>query len=152
MWFTGAAPADANPPTVSVTAPAAGSTVSGTINVTANAADDNGVLGVQFLLDGQPLGLEDTTAPYSLSWDSTGASNGAHTLSARARDIGNNQTTVANVPVTVDNGVPTLPPLRIGHGFEENAGATTADASPNGNDGALTSTTWTTSGRYGNAV
>jgi Concanavalin A-like lectin/glucanases superfamily/Bacterial Ig domain len=152
VWFTGAAPADPNPPTVSLTAPAPGSTVSGTINVTANAADDTGVLGVQFLLDGQPLGLEDTTAPYSLSWDSTGASNGAHTLSARARDIGNNQTTSANVPVTVANVAPTLPPLRVGHGFEEGSGSTTVDVSPNGNNGALTSTSWTTSGRYGNAL
>jgi hypothetical protein len=152
VWFTSGAPADSNPPTVSVTAPAAGSTLSGTTNVTANASDDTGVAGVQFLLDGQPLGLEDTTAPYGVSWDTTGTTNGAHTLSARARDMGGNQTTSANVPVTVDNGAPTLPPLRIGYGFEENAGSTTVDVSPNSNNGNLTSTSWTTSGRYGNAV
>ncbi len=52
---------DTTPPTVSLTAPASGATVSGTINVTANASDTVGVVGVQFLLDGNNLGAEDTT-------------------------------------------------------------------------------------------
>ena len=56
---------DTTPPTVSVTSPAGGATVSGTITVTANASDNVGVAGVQFLLDGANLGAEDTTAPYS---------------------------------------------------------------------------------------
>ena len=41
---------DTTPPTVTITAPSAG-TVSGTINVNANAGDNVGVAGVQFLLD-----------------------------------------------------------------------------------------------------
>ena len=41
--------ADTTAPTVSLTAPANGATVSGTINVTANASDNVGVVGVQFL-------------------------------------------------------------------------------------------------------
>ena len=62
---------------MSVTAPADGATVSGSVNVTANAADDVGVAGVQFKLDGQNLGAEDTAAPYSTSWDTATASNAA---------------------------------------------------------------------------
>ena len=64
---------DTTPPTVSVTAPAAGATVSATTTVTATAADNVGVAGVQFLLDGANLGAEDTTAPYSVAWDTTHA-------------------------------------------------------------------------------
>ena len=59
---------------------------SGTVQVTANASDDTGVTGVQFKLDGQNLGGEDTTAPYSVSWNTTQATNGPHSLTAVARD------------------------------------------------------------------
>src|SRR5205823_9943757 len=79
----------------------------GTINVSANASDNVGVAGVQFLLDGGNLGAEDTTSPYSVAWDTTGATNGGHTLTARARDAAGNITSAA-VSVAVSNsaGVP----------------------------------------------
>src|SRR6267154_6341248 len=64
-------PPDTTPPTVSITAPASGATVSGTTSVTASASDNVGVVGVQFKLDGSNLGAEDTTAPYSVSWNTT---------------------------------------------------------------------------------
>src|SRR4030095_8419454 len=57
---------DTTPPTVSVSAPAAGVTVSGTVSVSANASDNVGVVGVQFLLDGANLGAAVTVAPYTL--------------------------------------------------------------------------------------
>ena len=91
------------PPTVSVTAPANNATVSGTVTVTASASDDTGVAGVQFKLDGVNLGSEDTTSPYSVSWNTTTASNGQHTLTATARDTANQTTTSATVTVTVNN-------------------------------------------------
>ncbi|PYQ17752.1 MAG: hypothetical protein DMF81_26955, partial [Acidobacteria bacterium] len=62
---------DTTPPTVSISAPAAGATVSGGVTVSANASDNVGVVGVQFKLDGNNLGAEDTGAPYSMSWDTT---------------------------------------------------------------------------------
>ena len=86
---------DTTPPTVSLTAPASGTSVSGTINVTGNASDNVGIVGVQFLLDGNDLGAEDTTSPYSVSWDTSTATNGAHVLTARARDAADNSTTSA---------------------------------------------------------
>ena len=91
---------DITPPTVSVTAPAAGASLVGTTAVTADAADNIGVAGVQFTLDGANLGAEDTAAPYSVSWNTTSASNGAHTLRAIARDAAGNTTTSAAVGVT----------------------------------------------------
>ena len=102
-----AASPDTTPPTVALTAPTSGTTNRATITVSATATDNSGVLGVQFALDGVDLGAEDTTAPYSVSWDTTTASNGAHTLSARARDGAGNVAT-SSIPVTVDNQPPTI--------------------------------------------
>src|SRR5207249_3265045 len=96
-------PNDVTPPTVSIASPAAGATVSGTVDVTATAADNVGVGGVQFLLDGNLLGAEDTTAPYSVAWNTTTAANGTHTLAAHARDASGNVATSAAVTVTVFN-------------------------------------------------
>ena len=103
--FTTSAAPDATAPTVSITAPAASATVSASVAVTANAADNVGVAGVQFRLDGTALGAEDLTSPYSISWDTTTAANGSHTLTAIARDAAGNQTTSAPVTVTVNNVV-----------------------------------------------
>ncbi len=104
---------DTTAPTASVTAPAAGSTVSGTVTVSATASDNVGVAGVQFLLDGVALGTEDATAPYSVSWSTTATANGSHTLSARARDAAGNQTTSAAVAVTVQSTDTTAPTASV---------------------------------------
>src|SRR2546425_7354246 len=72
--------ADVTPPTVSLTAPAAGVTVAGTVTVLANASDNVGVAGVQFKLDGVNLGAEVTAAPYSVSWNTPLGADGAHTF------------------------------------------------------------------------
>jgi hypothetical protein len=114
-------------PTVSLTAPANGATVSATINVTASAADNTAVAGVQFRLDSGNLGAEDTTAPYSVAWDTTTATNASHTLTAIARDAAGNTTTATTVTVTVSNTSP--PPVLLGNQLLEtsvdlNAGGT----------------------------
>ncbi len=103
--------ADTTAPTVSLSAPAAGATVFGTsVAVSANASDDVGVVGVQFKLNGANLGAEDTTAPYSVTWNTTLVANGTHVLTAVARDAAGNTRTAANVSVTVNNPVaPTEP-------------------------------------------
>ncbi len=86
---TVAAP-DTAAPTVVITSPANNAQVVDIVNVTADASDNVGVAGVQFLVDGVNSGVEDTTAPYVLAWDSRGVSNGAHALTARARDAAGN--------------------------------------------------------------
>src|SRR5437879_9643232 len=65
--------ADTTPPTVSISSPANGATVSGTITVTANAPDNVGVASVQLRLDRAHLGSLDTTPPYSISWNTATA-------------------------------------------------------------------------------
>ncbi len=93
---------DLIPPIISITSPLNGATVNGTITVSANASDNVGVVGVQFKLDGSPLGNEDPTSPYSVSCNTTQTTNGNHTLSATARDAAGN-TTTASVTVNVQN-------------------------------------------------
>ncbi len=97
---------DTRAPTASISSPASGSTVSGTVPVSANASDNVGVSGMQFRLDGSNLGGEDTEAPYSASWDTTTVADGDHTLTAVARDEAGNTTTSEPISVTVDNTAP----------------------------------------------
>ncbi len=94
---------DPTPPTVAITSPASNAQVSDIVNVTANASDNIGVAGVQFLVDGVNAGVEDSAPPYALAWDTRTVSNGAHTLTARARDAAGNSTLSAPVPVNVAN-------------------------------------------------
>jgi hypothetical protein len=75
--------------------------VKGKIKVTATAADSDGIAGVQFQVDGQNIGAEDTVAPYTITWNTATASNGTHTLTAIARDRLGNLATSAAVVVTV---------------------------------------------------
>lgn len=98
-------PPDTAPPSVSMTSPASGATVSGAVAVAATATDNVGVVGVRFLVDGVALGTDDTTAPYSTSWDSTTAANGTHTVTATAYDAAGNSAS-ASATVTVANGTP----------------------------------------------
>src|SRR6266480_78737 len=66
---------------VAMTSPASGSIVSDTVPVRASVSVIGliTVRGVQFQLDGANLGAEDTSAPYSVSWNTTTTGNGSHT-------------------------------------------------------------------------
>jgi hypothetical protein len=119
---------DTTAPTVSISSPASGVTVFGSaVTITANASDNFGVAGVQFKLDGADLGGENTSAPYSVSWDTTTVANGSHTISAVARDVAGNQATTAPVTIEVNN----VPPPTV------TIAATDANASEAGLDTSL---------------
>ena len=151
VTVSGSGTADGIPPTVGITAPLTGATVGGTTTVTATASDNVGVAGVQFLLDGVALGAEQTGPSFSLPWSTSAASNGAHSLSARARDAAGNTALAPAVSVTVSNTQPVG--LVAAYGFSEGGGGAVADVSGNGNNGTLTSgVTWTTAGKFGNAL
>jgi hypothetical protein len=110
---------DTTPPDVALTAPEDGATVSGTITVSATATDDTGVVGVQFRLNGNTLGTEDTTEPFSISWDTTTVANDDYTLTATARDAAGNTTTSSPITITVSNstsGTLTISNLTVASG------------------------------------
>lgn len=96
---------DSTPPTVSLVSPANNATVTGITTLNASASDSSGIAQVRFLLDGTVIAT-DTSSPYSYSWDSSSASNGAHALTAQAVDNAGNTTTSSTVNVTVSNTVP----------------------------------------------
>ena len=133
--------ADTTAPSVTVTAPTG--TVSGVVQPTATATDSgSGVAGVQFLLNGQPLGAEDTTAPYAVSWDTRSVSNGVWGLTARARDNAGNTATSPLVSVTVSNtGPPPGAPV-ASYNFNETTGTLLPDRSGNTNNGTVSGATW----------
>ncbi|WP_158623629.1 Ig-like domain-containing protein [Corallococcus llansteffanensis] len=94
-------------PTAVLTAPASNAELLGTVTVTATAQDDTGVTKVEFY-DGATLLGADTTAPYSVSWNTASVAAGSHALTAKAYDgLGQTGTSVA-VPVIVDNTLPTV--------------------------------------------
>ncbi|MGZ3457806.1 MAG: Ig-like domain-containing protein, partial [Archangium sp.] len=94
---------DTTAPTTSITAPTSGATVSGTaVTVSASASDNVGVSKVEFYVDGSLIAT-DTTSPYSISWNSTGVTNGSHTLTSRAYDAAGNTGTSTGLSVTVNN-------------------------------------------------
>ena len=111
-----AAVVDTTPPAVSLTAPSDGSTVGGTVAVSATASDNNNVAGVQFKINGADVGSEDATVPYGVSWDTTSVANGSYGLTAVARDLSGNTTTSDPVVVTVYNAPDTTPPARTNGG------------------------------------
>jgi subtilisin family serine protease len=96
------------PPSISLTAPASGARLSGTVMLSADATDESGVSKVEFLLDGVPIRTHTSVAPYSYAWNTQTASNGGHTLSARATDIHGNVATSMEVSVMLDNAAPTV--------------------------------------------
>jgi thermitase len=102
-------PSDTTPPTVSLTAPAAGATVSGSVTLNASATDNVGVTKVEFYV-GSTLLATSTAAPYTTSWNTLAIPNGSYTLTAKAYDAAQNVGTSTAVTVTVNNQTDTTPP------------------------------------------
>ena len=95
-------------PTVALTNPAAGMTLSGTVTLNATATDDNQVFGVQFKVDGAPLDSEDGAEPFEAVWDTLTTPNGTHTLTAVARDVAGKETTASTVVTVANDLTPTV--------------------------------------------
>jgi len=96
-------PVDTTPPVVSMTAPASGAVVSGSVVVSANASDNVGVTGLQFKWDGVNLGNPFTASPFSGMLDTKTAANGMHALTADAWDAAGNHTFASLVIIKVAN-------------------------------------------------
>jgi thermitase len=96
------------PPTVSITSPANGATVSGTVTVQVNASAVAGIKSVSLSVDGAPIGSS-ATAPSSFKWITTGTQNGTHTLTATVQDSAG-MTAQSSISVNVSNLTDTTPP------------------------------------------
>jgi hypothetical protein len=93
-------PAEMVPPTVTLTAPTAGTVMTGSASLSATAQDNaggSGVVLVQFLADGAVL-AQKAASPYSASFDSAVLVNGDHVFTAKAWDAAGNS--AVSAPVT----------------------------------------------------
>lgn len=86
-----------------MTAPAPGAALAGTVVLAAQASAPAGVAGVQFQLDGAPLGARVNAPPYALSWNTALAAGDTHLLTAVAWDVNGSSAVSAAVSVIVDN-------------------------------------------------
>jgi hypothetical protein len=99
---------DLEAPAVAIATPADGSTVFGLVTATVNATDNVGVDKVTFNL-GQAVIGEDTSAPFSLTFDTAPLEDGNHELKVSAADSMGNVTSVS-ISLTIDNASVAPPP------------------------------------------
>jgi hypothetical protein len=96
---------DSTAPLVTFDIPRQGDTVSGAVNITVQAFDDDGVLAVKIFADGVQL-TEDPSDPYQAPWNAGGTTTATtHTLRAEARDLSGNVGT-AQITVVVKDRAP----------------------------------------------
>jgi hypothetical protein len=107
--------ADTTAPSVAVTSPASGSTVSGTASLTGTAADNAGLSAVAVAVDGGPWQAASGTSAWTWAWNTASLANGPHTVSARATDTAGNVAT-STVTLSVANATPdtTAPVVTVG--------------------------------------
>lgn len=135
---------DTTPPAVSITAPGNGSTVSGTITITANASDNVGVTRVRLLANDSITIKDDVDGSdgWTSRWSTTKVGNGAHTLKAVAYDAAGN-TRTATSGIVVNNAGSTAPAPVI-NSFTANPSTVTV--------GNRTTLSWSTSNTAGCSV
>ncbi len=95
---------DVTPPTVSITNPTNGATVSGTIELTANANDDTGVDYVRYYVnDNQVCSRGGGSSTWDCNWDTTTIADGTYTLKAIAIDGNANQSNPHEITIIIQN-------------------------------------------------
>jgi hypothetical protein len=108
-------------PTVAITSPSSGATVSGTVSVSGTASDSVAISSVQVSLDGGSYSNASGTNSWTFSLNTASLSNGAHSVSAKTTDAAGISATSSTVGLTVNNG--------------STSSNCTIFASPSGNDG-----------------
>jgi len=100
----GTTPPDTTPPTVTMTSPASGTTISGIATLSASATDNVAVSRVEFYRGTTLISTDTSGSPdYSIAWDTNTVTNGTYTIKATAYDTSNNSKTSSTITVTVSN-------------------------------------------------
>src|ERR1700731_4252199 len=107
-------------PTVAITSPASGASVSGTISVSGTASDTVSISSVQVAVDGGSYANASGTNNWTFGLNTASLFNGAHSLSAKNTDAAGISAPSSPLSVTVNNGT--------------TASDCTLFASPSGND------------------
>ncbi|HUD21198.1 MAG TPA: penicillin-binding transpeptidase domain-containing protein, partial [Candidatus Saccharimonadales bacterium] len=96
-------------PSISITSPSNGATVSGNFDIIASASAPSGVASVDFAIDNTVI-LTDTSAPYQTSYNAANLSAGSHTISATVTSVSGS---TANTQITINVSNDTTPPHDI---------------------------------------
>ena len=140
---------DTTPPSVTLTAPLSGATVSSSITVAADAADNDASRASASSWTGRRSARR-TRRRRTRSSGTPARPRTGHTRSGRSRatrqlrDLAQVTVTVANSPTSAEGLVAAL-------AFDEGTGTAAADDSGNGNSGTLSGAKWAV-GRHGTAV
>lgn len=97
---------DVTPPSVSITSPANGAAVSGTVVVNISASDNVGVVSVSLFYNGNIYSTI-STPPYNFSWNTATVGDGTHTLKGTATDAKGN---IGSATITVSKNTVIYPP------------------------------------------
>jgi chitodextrinase len=107
---TQAPAADTTLPSVSITSPANGATVTGTVNASGNASDNVGLSKVEVQIGTGsgfvPANYSSTAVTWSYSLNTTLFTDGTYIITAKATDTSGNQKT-ASISLTIKNNVST---------------------------------------------
>ena len=90
---------DTTPPTVTITSPQDGSTVSDSITITCMSSDNEGVEKVELWVDGVSTDIIDNTEPYSLEWNTLTYDDDSYGITVRSYDTNGN--TTDSEPITL---------------------------------------------------
>ena len=112
-----ASTADTTAPVTSITTPANGATVSGTVGIGASASDNVGVTKLEIYIDGALKASNTSATSLSYSWNTTTVANGSHTITSKAYDAAGNVGSSSTVTVTVSNTT-TVQQILSNPGFE----------------------------------
>jgi hypothetical protein len=96
---------DVAAPTVTITSPGSGATVSSAINVAVSTSDNVGVTSVSLSIDAGSAVSTSTASPFTNTWNSASVANGTHTLKVTATDAAGNKAT-NSIQVNVNNVAP----------------------------------------------
>ncbi len=136
---------DTTAPTVSMTVPSGGATVGGSsVTLTASASDNVTVGSVRFKADSSNIGSAITSSPYTTTWNSTGVSDGSHTLYAVAEDTAGNYAT-SSEGITVRNSPPVISSIA------SSTASTTATITWTTDEAATSEVNYGTTNGYGSA-
>ena len=99
-----------------------------------------------------PTHIYSTPGTYTVVLTATGPGGTGSKTAATAIVVSASGGASGSASGSASGGAVPVPGLMAAYGFNEGSGTTVADSSGNGNTGTINGATWTTAGRYGNAL
>jgi Bacterial Ig domain len=127
-------------PTVAITAPVNGATVSATINISGTASDTVSLSSVQISVDGGTFVNASGTNNWTSTLNTGSLSNGPHTLTAKVTDAASISASSSPISITVNNGSLATDCTLFASPSGNNANSGTAPSSPKTFSGAAAAT------------